>query len=1108
MGITCPRCGGENRRSKRFCIQCGGALVSRCARCRSESPAGKKFCGECGAPICGARNGPAGGNGSRPASGATAVTDARPHAVEPNGERRQLTVVFCDLVGSTPLSQQLDPEEWRDVLAQYQRAAAAAVDRWGGHVARELGDGLLIYFGWPDAREDDPERAVRAGLAIVEGVKRSGGTKDPESEDAASNPIALSVRVGIHTGAVLIDDSGEVFGETPNVAARVQSAAQPDTVVVTAATQRLVAGVFVVEDYGPQALKGVREPVTLYRVLQPSGVRSRLDVAAGHLTRFVGRDMELGTLIDRWERAIESQGQNVLVLGEAGVGKSRLAYQLRERLAAMPHTWLECRATPYAESAPFFPVIELVQQGLAFTAEDSAREKIAKLERSLSAVGLAGPEAVALLADFLGLPLPDARAPLRISPELRRRKTIELLAAWNLALGRVQPLVLLMEDLHWCDPSSLELLSRVIDQSASARVLVIASARPEFTPPWAARANLTTLQLARLTKRQAREMVMGLSGGALAADVVETLVARADGVPLYIEELTKAVIEPGAAHGVESIPATLADSLMARLDRLSTAKEVAQRAAVLGREFGYGLLAATAGIEEGLLRQGLARLVEAEIVFARGEPPHATYTFKHALVQEAAYASLLKRTRQQLHDRVVDVLVAQFPARVAAEPDVVARHAEAAGRIDEAIAYLQCAGGQAQARSAHGEAIAQLRRALALLARRPAGGERDAREVALQLACGASLVAISGYAHPDTEAAYERTRTLAEAARDAAPLGIARIGLAICSASRGEMEVGRALAAEVLAAAEARGDAEQALMAHINVAIPEHFQGNFASSIAHCERALALYDPARHHALARVLGTDQAVAGLGYAAWTLWHLGRPDAALTRAEEAVRLAERLEHPFSLAFALFWETALHSFRRDAERQRRRAAQVIALSETQGFPLWLGLGRAFHDAAAITAGDAAALSGILDGISLVGQTGNQSGAPGIFLLLAEAQQAVGEERAAQATATTGLAAAAKTGQRFWDADLQRLEGDLFDAVGAPAQARVCYETALATARAQGSRALELRVATRLARLLRAQRRGAEAHALLAPLFASFNEGFDTRDLIDAKALLAELG
>jgi tetratricopeptide (TPR) repeat protein len=732
-----------------------------------------------------------------------------------------------------------------------------------------------------------------------------------------------------------------VFGETPNVAARVQETAGPDEVVISAATHQLVAGLFVVEDRGAPVLKGVGRPVTLYRVVQPSGVRSRLDVAAGRLTPLVGREVELATLWDRWERAADSEGQAVIVVGEPGVGKSRLVYELRRRLATTPHTWLESRCTPYTAGTPFAVVVELVARGLDFAPEDTARDRTEKLARGLGLAGFPLPEAVPLVAALLGLPPPAGYPPLQMSPELQRRRTLELLAAWNLALSERQPLVLLTEDLHWCDPSSLELLGRLIEQSATARVLLVVTARPEFTSPWPSRSNLTTMHLARLTRGKAREMVASLGGRALPADVVETLVARADGVPLYLEELTKPVLEPGAAQTIEAIPATLQDSLLARLDRLSTAKDVAQRAAVLGREFSYPLLAAVAGLDEAALRQGLARLVEAEILFGRGEPPRATYTFKHALVQEAAYASLLRRTRADLHRRVVEVLEARFPERVAAEPEVAARHAEAAGLRDAAIAYFQRAGGQGQTRSAHEEAIGQFRRAIALAATAP---DDAAQEANLQIGLGASLAAVRGHSHPETKAAYERARGLCDGAADPRPLAAALLGLSGFNILGGEFDRGAALAERVQALGEELGEEWLVVWGLANAGGARYWQGRFADSLALVERAVARYDAARDRATMFRLGHDPAVASLGYAGWTLCYLGRLDRALTRARDGVALARSLGDPFNLAMALFYETLVHWFRRDAATQRERAAETIALSDAQGFPMILGTASRF--------------------------------------------------------------------------------------------------------------------------------------------------------------------
>ena len=1078
-----PPCGHENPAQARFCLECGAALALGCAGCHAELPASAKFCLACGLPVGQGTTSPP------PSSGAE---------IERPGERRQLTILFCDLVGSTELSARLDAEDLREVVRAYQGAAAGAVERFGGHVAQYLGDGILAYFGYPQAHDDDAERALRAGLAAVDGV---GALRERLGR-------SLAVRVGVHTGPVVVGEMGAgarretlALGETTNVAARLEAAAAPDTVVASDATLRLARGIFVTEDLGALTLRGVPAPVPAHRVVQPSGVRSRLDVAAGRLTRFVGREVELATLVERWERAADGEGQNVLIVGEAGVGKSRLAYQLRERLATVPHTWLECSASPYTEGTPFHPVIALVAQGLAVPSTDTTAEKVEKIERGLR--DLATPENVALLADFLGLRLPT---PLALNPDVQRRKTMELLAQWTLAISAIQPLVLLVEDVHWCDASSLELLGRIIAQSATARVLFVATARPEFTPPWPARSNLTTLQLARLTKRQARQMVTTLLGETVPTETLEALVKRADGVPLYVEELTKAVAEPGAARSAEAIPTTLAGSLMARLDRLSTAKEVAQRAAILGREFSYPLLAAVAGMDDGALCAGLDRLVQAEIVFARGEPPNAAYTFKHALVQEAAYESLLKRTRQALHEQVVQTLLCLFPERAEAEPEVVAAHAEAAGRIDEAVTHSERAGTQAQGRSAHAEAIAHFRRGVRLLGTLAAGPERDVLEGGLQLALGASSVAVRGYGHPETGAAYERARELFEAAGDQKRLAVALTGCSIASYTRGEMQRGITFAEQALTIAERLDDDSLRLPALVQIALPEHFQGKFTTSLARCEKALALYDASRHGSVAFLVGTDQGAVARGFSAWNLWHLGYPDRALERAREA--LEQSTTHPFSQCHSLIVETVLHWLRRDMPSLSRAVDEVVGLSEAMGFPFWLGWGRAYRGALlAAGAVGTAALTEASEGLALAATTG-QVCAPMLLACVAGVQQATGLHAEALETIESALAVSDQTDQHFFDAELYRLRGEFLLATGGPAdEAAARYHRALAIAREQGARSFELRAATSLARLWRDQGKRTEARHLLAPVYASFTEGFDTSDLIDAKALLNEL-
>jgi len=1089
--MRCPSCSRDNSSERRFCGECGAALATICVACGASNGPSEKFCGGCGERL-------------RPVAAAPSAArpDLAPAAPSPAeiGERRQLTVLFCDLVGSTPLSQQLDAEEWRDLIAQYQQAAAGAVTRFGGHVAKNLGDGLLVYFGWPTAREDDPERAVRAGLAIVDAMMPLNATL------AAVDGTRLAVRIGMHTGPVVIADGGEVFGETANIAARVQGAAEPDAVVITAATQRLVGGLFVVEDRGPQHLKGVREPMTLYRVVQPSGVRSRLAVAAGRLTPFVGRDMELGTLVDRWERAADGEGQNVVVLGEAGLGKSRLVYQLHEHLAPVPHTWLECGATPYTEGTPFHPIIALASQGLTFVPEDTAAEKLGKLEAGLGA--LASTESVALLADFLGLPPPTR---LQLSPELQRRKTIDLLAQWNLAMGAVQPLVVFVEDLHWCDVSTLELLGHLIAQSPTARVLLLATARPEFTPPWPARSNLTTVQLARLTKRQARDMIATLAGTEMPAATLDALVARADGVPLYVEELTKAVTEPGAARGVEAIPASLADSLMGRLDRLSAAKEVAQRAAVLGREFGYPLLAAMGGMDEAALRHGLARLVDAEILFARGEPPATTYTFKHALIQETAYQSLLKRTRQQLHARVAQVLEERFPERVAAEPEVIARHYDQAGLVAQAIRHYQRAGERATQRSANEEAIGHLRRALDLVATLPETRERHQMELGLQMAIGVPLFAARGSSHPENEQAYTRALSLTSQIGEWPGLPRVLAGMADAYLVKGDLAASAEVAMEALEAAERTGEALDLLSAHHVVGMPLFHQGHFARALQHVEQSIKLYNPSVHGSLAYAVGLDRGVAAHGYAAWCHVCLGHPDRALALSKEAVALAKRVEHPVSLADALFFAGSVHFERGELDRGRERAGELAGLAEQLRFPLYLGVGRFYRGFARVESGEGeGGMAEMQQALVELAGIGSGLGAPQFLAMLAESLRKVGRHDEALGALGLGLAQAEQQEEHWYDTELHRLRAEiLLDMDGnAALEAEALFGQSLEIARRQEAKTFELRAATSLARLWQRHGKRDAARDLLASVYAWFTEGFDTRDLIEAKALLEELG
>jgi class 3 adenylate cyclase/tetratricopeptide (TPR) repeat protein/energy-coupling factor transporter ATP-binding protein EcfA2 len=1093
--MRCSSCNHDNRTDRRFCTECGATLSVACPSCGAPAEVGEKFCGGCGVRL----------PTVAPAPGAPTPT-REPEAALPAGERRQLTVLFCDLVGSTPLSQQLDAEEWRDLIAQYQQAAAGAVARWGGHVARHLGDGLLIYFGWPTAREDDPERAVRAGLAILDAMAPLSATL------SAGSGTRLAVRIGMHTGPVVIADGGEVFGETANVAARVQGAAEPDTVVITAATQRLVAGLFVVEDRGPQALKGVREPVTLYRVVQPSGVRSRLDVARAHgFTPFVGREDELRLLRKRWEQAHAGEGQVVLITGEAGIGKSRLVQMLKEHLANEPHTWVECVGSPYHQNTPFYAVVDLLQQVLAWRGDESVEARSTRLEQGLTLAGVPLTEAVPLIAPLLGLPVPAQYPPLDLSPEGQRKKLLGTLSAWLVGLARVQPAVAVLEDLHWVDPSTLELQALLVESAATAPLLILYTGRPEFHPPWPLHGHHAVLTLNRLAPRQIRELIAGVAARVtLAPEVIETVITRTDGVPLFIEELTKAVLEGQGSASARMIPMTLEDSLRARLDRLGPAREVAQLGAVIGREFSYALAHAVSPLSEVDLQSALTQLTEAELLYARGQPPAAHYVFKHALVQDAAYASLLKTRRRAQHHAIATALTDKFPETVETQPEVLAHHYTEAGDTEPAVAAWQQAAAQAAARSAHEEALRHLRQALALLANLPESTERHAREIALQFALVQSLIQVGGFGHGEIEPALQRARALSEAVGDRVQLGWALDGLANYYTNRGQPDRAIALAEQVLEIAR-QTDVDALVWAgNFQLCMAEYKRGNFASSLAYNERMAATYGAS----WVRVLGLWLWY----YSAWDLWVLGYPDRALQRAREVVAaartFARTLMNPFSLALALSGEAVVHGWRRDSASQKEVAERLIVLSEAQGFRALLGQGKAFHGLALAAAGaGAAALATVSDGLVLAPPTGNPSGAPMMLELLATVQRAAGQHADALATLEMALVISEQTGQHYWDAELHRLKGEitLVDSeqsrVESEKIAEECFRRALEIARGQDAKSLELRAATSLARLWQRQGKRDAARDLLAPLYAWFTEGFDTRDLQDAKALLEEL-
>jgi class 3 adenylate cyclase/tetratricopeptide (TPR) repeat protein len=1039
-------------------------------------------------------------------------------------ERRQLTVMFCDLVGSTNLSQRLDAEDLRYVVRAYQESASEVIERYEGNIAQYLGDGLLVYFGYPQAHEDDAERAVRAGREILTAL----GTLNERLEH--EHGVRLAARVGIHTGPVVVGEMGGgakretlALGDTTNIAARLESVAEPDSVVISGATLRLVPGVFSTKDLGTPALKGIADPVRAYVVLKTTGVRGRLDVDPTKLTPLVGRSQELGLLVERWELVKESEGQTVLVSGEAGLGKSRLLQTFRERLAETPHRWLECRCSPYTQGSAFHPVVELIEQGLGFLTGDDPEKKLTRLEASVEAAGLSAPDVVPLLAPLLALPLPDQYPSLQFSPELQRKRTFEALVAWILRLADAQPLVLLVEDLHWCDASTVEFLGWLLEQSPAARVLWLLSFRPDFEPPWPARSHVTSLVVERLSRRDAANLIGGMTRDVpLPGAVVERLIERADGVPLFVEELTKMVLESDLVQEREgryeltgpithrAIPATLQDSLMARLDRLDEGKRVAQLGAALGREFFYELLRRVSLEEEPRLRTGLAQLVDAELLYQRGALPRAEFTFKHALIQEIAYQSLLRSVRQQLHARIAHVLEEQFPERALSEPEVVARHYDEAGLAEPAIAHYRRASQRSTERSAHAEAVASLSRAIELLATIAEDTERDRLEFRLQMGLGVALQISAGQGDPGVGRAYERALALSRRIGRGSETAQALSGLSMFCRNR---DVPRAvhIGIELLRLAEEAGEPTQLLLAHVALGNPLYFRGEFVEALSHFERAVALYDASQHQTLEYEYGLDPGASSYALAANALWLLGYPARAVEQAELGIQAARAAEVPASLAFTLSWAACLHLCRGEPRHALELADEAVLIAGEAMLPMYSSfslLVRTF--ALSRFAGASATVAAMADVEEVFRRRANDGAQPllaFILCMLAETNRSLGRIDAAEKVVAAGKAHSKRRQVAFWDAELQRLEAELhLEQTGADEEVEGLYRRALEIAEGQRAMSLKLRVATSLARLY--QRRGERNQAveILRPVYEWFTEGFDTQDLKDAKALLDE--
>lgn len=1038
-------------------------------------------------------------------------------------ERRQLTVAFFDLVGSTALSRRLDPEDMREIIRAYQNATAGEILRFGGHVAKFMGDGVLAYFGWPQAQEDAAERAVRAALGVVQAL---GRVATPVEEP-------LIPRIGIATGVVVVGDLvGEgaaqeeaVVGETPNLAARLQQVAEPGTVVIGDATQRLLGDLFVVERLPSPMLRGFDDSVHAYRVLGEGGAESRFEAMHGATpSPLIGREPELALLLERWQLATAGEGQVVLLGGEPGIGKSRLVLALRERLRTENRTRISYACSPHHTNSVLWPVTRQLERAARFSRDDRPAERVAKLRSLLAEAAEATEEMVTLLAELLGMPGNGELPFLNLTPQVRKARTLTVLMTQLEGLAERRPVLLILEDSHWLDPTTRELFDLVVDRIRRLRVLLVVTFRPELEPPWTGFAHVTSLTLNRLARDQAEVLVTHVAGGRhLPAEVVNAILARTEGMPLFTEELTKTVLEAGllaeTADGLIlagplpslAIPASLNDSLMARLDRLLSVKQVAQTAACIGRDFGHALLAAVAGLSARHLQDALEQLVRAELVFQHGTSPEATYSFKHALVRDAAYESLLRSRRQQLHGRIADALERQ--SNVAeVEPETLAHHLTEAGLNEKAVEYWLRAGQRAAGQSAHKEAISHLTRGLAVLATLPATEEHARQELEMQAALASALTAIKGWAAPEVELAHERARQLGHELGNRPHVATALRGLCSVFHVRAQLRRAQELAAELLEIVRQEADPIIRADAYNVKSYTLFHLGCFCDARDNLEAAMVQLKYSGELVNATSLGVSVGVFNRAYAAHCDWHLGNHRRALDEAHGAIELARQLGQPFSLALALAYETMLRQFRGEPARVHELAEATLAVAGEHDFTYYRAWADILAGWASTTDGTNAATEGIRRiqaGLAGIQTTGAELRLPYYLGLLAELHLRAAQPDVAVRVLDDAFATAARNEERWNDANLWLIKGDAELAVAPDTQevAAICYSRAIEVAHAQGAPPLVLRGRLRLAQLDLGQEHRTETRKLLAGCVAGFDQETTTPELEKARTILADL-
>ncbi|MGI9434871.1 MAG: ATP-binding protein [Geminicoccaceae bacterium] len=1052
---------------------------------------------------------------SEEAASAGSIAAAQKRPVTPAAERRRVTIVFSDLIGSTNLSVRYDPEDLRHVILAYQNCCQQVVERWEGHVLNFMGDGVVICFGYPIAHEDSAERAVRAALEIVEEVGRLRPFDD----------LKLGTRVGIATGEVVIGDlEGDeaVAGETPNLAARLQNLAGGDRVVISASTRRLIGGLFDLESIGKHELKGFAEPLEVWQI---KGDRKRADrFEARHQRRqlpLVGRDDEIAALKALWEDAKSGKGRVALISGEAGMGKSHLCETLRQSIEQEPHTRLRYFCAPYHQNSVFFPVISQLERSSGIEPGDDNATRLAKLEARLLSAKDGPSQATALLAAMLSIDVDERYEPLTMTSQRQRIATLDALLDETAALAAKTPLLVIFEDAHWSDPTTLEIFGRLAEESIrDLPVLLLITHRTDFEPQFEAKPWISEIKLERVKTSDSHKIVAGIAKAeGIPEKLVADIVSKSDGVPLFVEELTRAVLDmetdrqqndrAGEKRRPLAVPDTLHDSLMSRLDRLAAAKPIAQLSAVIGRRFIYGVLSAVAGLDEATLRQALDDLVKSEVVQCHGEAPSASYTFRHALIQEAAYSSLLKSRVRQLHREIAGVLESHFPDIAHAEPEVLAHHFKSGDLPDKAVECLMNAGLQATSRAAQSEAINHFNAAIEILKELPETSERRQQEIKLRALLGSALIAVKGYAADDVEEAFQQAHDLCIKQGDSQMLCPAMYGLWVVNLARSDRRATTDWANQLLSRFGSSDDLIQRIGAVFANGITAFYRGDLKASLGWLDQVLALYWTAQHDELIQSYGDDLALFAMAQLEWLETLRGDIGAANARKQKALDLAERLNDPMSMTRSLVFAMMHHRDLRDVDGTEEMANRALDLAGEHVFPFWSALAQCGRGWVMAARGDhAAGIETIEQGLSFFDLIDQKLPLTYWNCYLIEALMKSGDSERALNLINQTLELAQSNVDSFFIPALRRCKGIIqLNLWKDRSAAEESFRQARALAFKQGAALLEQRATVSLTKLLVEDERADDARALIMETRKRSAISSEAPDHRDIEAILARL-